>query len=236
MRKGFWVMFLGLVALSVPMFGAISIDFGTGGTGSTGLITVFADGHVTGSGISLGTMTVNGVSVSANGAYDTYGAGANQIGGTDGSAVLDFDTSTGAFHIVGGVCDKGFTTCSDTSNDLVSSNADTTVLVNGLGASASIITAISTGTLVFTEPDAKSTALEIALGISTSTQWNLMNASINGLTSTTCPQGDASTDSCFTTSSSDINNASTPEPTSVLLFGTVLFGVTNLIRRRARKA
>ena len=98
-----WILLVGLLALTAPMFGAIVIDFGDGGF-TSGTITNNA-ATIVGVGISVEAMKV-----SINGPFTTYyttGACDVDAGNPNGSACLDFSfnkaTGIGNIHIIGGV-------------------------------------------------------------------------------------------------------------------------------------
>ena len=224
MRKGLLLSLLSSVFFSAPMFGAYLIDFGTGLAGNGGTITV-SGSTVTGSGIPIGSMTVtgdggfDGVYIVTNGALNfsftgnpSSGATTFSISGTVGACV----TSCGGTPLNNAVSG---TLLTGTSPDNFSYTTPTTnsISISGSG------------------PDTKSTTLLSALGIPASTLWNFSGFSIGGVCSP-----DPTVTNCggvYTGTSTDIgNNSVVPEPTSVLLLGTVLLGVTGLIRRRSSQA
>jgi hypothetical protein len=220
MRKGLFVALLGLAALSMPMFGAIVIDFEQGSV--TGGTITESGGNAIGVNIPVDVMKVTiGATTTF---YDLFGAGASSASDTNanGSALINFNTATGAFTLVGGVCTTLSSTGCPGANTLVASMT----LVNGTGSSATV-NQLTSADVNFSETDQKASALLTALGLPTSLSFVLMTADFNNL----LPNGNGG----FTVGSLDVANVGTPEPTSILLFGTVLFGAVYLTRR-ARKA
>lgn len=218
---------LAALVVSVPASAAVFIDFGTGGAPAGGTIAV-SGGNAIGTNILVNQMTVNGAGA-ADGTYFLYGGGTG--GGANGSAVVNFNTNTGLFTVVGGVCTIA---AGDTCNGGAGTLVTATTLANGTGAVSNLNFSLLTGTnlsMNFLEPDTKAATLLSALGIPSNTTFGFATASFQGFNT-------AGTGSPYTVNSTDINNTGTvvPEPTSVLLLGSVLFGVTGLIRRRSKKA
>jgi hypothetical protein len=201
------------------------------GPASAAIVIDFEEGSVTGGTITsagVGTnIPVDIMKVIIDGGpstqYDLFGAGPNSsIGGdTNGSALVNFNTATGVFTIVGGVCVAGNNTCNGGAGTLVQS----TTLVNGTGSSVTIVSFSST-TLDFREPDTKDPTLLRALGIPLDINFALMDA--------TFQYSSANGSSPWTVNSVDIQNTGVPEPTSIVLLGTLLVGVTQLVRRRVK--
>jgi hypothetical protein len=210
------VGFLAISLLAMPASAAIVIDFEQGSV--TG-------GTITAAGV--GTNIPFDVLKVVNGAtttfYDLIGAGPSSATDTNlnGSALVNFNLATGFFQIVGGVCPTASSVgCSAGGGFLVAAG---TTLVNGTGLPH--IVGFSSTNLDLQQADTKAASLLTALGIPTNTQFALMDANFGYFGFGT------------TVNSGDIQNiAGVPEPTSILLLGSVMLGVTNLIRRRAKKA
>ena len=218
--KRLFILSAVLALLVVPASAVVVIDFGTGTAGAGGTVTV-SGSNATGSNIPLGSMTVLGTA-SADGVYDTYGTAA---GSGNGSAALSFNTAAGTISVVGGVCVLGNSTCNGGANTLVTS----TTLLTGTFSS---FTLIGSGSPVLSfntsGPDTKDPTLLAALGIPTNFVFNYLI--FNFSADFTSPYGPT-----YTATSTDVVNtgAAVPEPLSILLLGTVLVGVSQLVRRRA---
>jgi len=218
------LLFAGLMTLlAIPSFAVVQIDFTNGAAGSGGQIIV-SGSNVSGTNVLIGSLTVTGAGA-ADGVYDTTGTGA---GLGNGSAVLNFNTATNFIEIIGGIDGQhcvptGPTTQSCTSNTAV---ANGTTLLTGTFNSWSVLNTSSFGGLSNgVGPDTKSPLLLAALGLAPNTQFSFFAFNITGVST--------GTGSPFTAISTDILNTSVPEPASIVLLGTVLFGVTQLLRRRA---
>lgn len=183
-----------LWAVATPARASVLIDFATGLGGAGGTITQ-SGSNVSGSGILVDNMFVNGAPT-GDGNNNIDGTAASiGFGGTSG--VLDFNTSTGAFSIVGSIPSLGValqTLLSGTiTNFQFSTGSSFTFNASGF--------------------DTKSPLLLAALGIPTNTPFAFTGFTIGGI---------ANTDGTFKATSTDISNTSVPEPASLLLLGTGL--------------
>jgi hypothetical protein len=170
----------------------------------------FSDG-----GVSGGTITLNGAN--ATGSNIAIGQlkftnGANQTVYTVTGGALNFNTATGAISVVGAVPTLG---------------VSSTTLLSGTFSSSSLTFPVSNILSVSgTGADRKDPALLTALGLPTTTQFAFFGFSIGAFVTT------ANNYAAFST---DISNTAVPEPTSIILLGSVVFGITCLLRRRAAK-
>ena len=186
---------------------AIVIDFGTSTIGNGGLVTVSGSNAI-GSNIPLGSMTVTIGSTTS--VYDTSGAATSSNQDPNRSAALNFNTSANTIQVIGGIPTLGI--------------ANGTVLLSGTFSSFTVsnfgVAAVVSGNGI----DTKNPALLAALGIPTNTAFTFFGFSISNVLR---PGGG------FVATSTDINNTGVPEPTSIVLLGTVLIGVCRLLRQRA---
>ena len=224
MRKGLLVMTLGLLALSAPMFGAYVIDFGAG-LGNGGTIVTNENSACSGTGTGVGFTNVCGFNISvglmnvSNGGpitgYITSGTCTVTGGGAD-VACLSFNEAADTVTVTGSVPSLS----GDPSGNLLSGTGDTITVTPEAGGT------IQVG---LNGPDTKLPALLTALGFPSNPGWTMSAGIVDGNPVT----GTAGLYNAF---SQDIPDSFVPEPTSVLLLGTILFGVTGLIRRHAKKA
>src|SRR5579871_134117 len=146
-RVVFLASMLAMVLMVGPASAAVVLDFEQG---------TLVGGTVSSAGVGTNIpVDILKVQVDSNPAtfYDLFGNGPNSGGGdSNGSALVNFNTSTGAFTITGGVCVAGNDICNGGTGTLFGTSS--TVLATGTGSSANITTQSST-TLVFTEPDTK---------------------------------------------------------------------------------
>jgi hypothetical protein len=180
------------------------IDFGTGSAGQGGTVTQNGSNAI-GLNIPVGLLSVTiGNSMTT---YNTSGA-ANGVSASN-VAALSFNTAANTITIVGGIPTLGI--------------ANGTTLLTGTFSSVSVTN--QGGVLLSVSgsgPDTKSQALLQALGVPLNTQFQFFGFSISSILN-------GNTYNAFST---DIANTAVPEPTSMLLLGSVLVSVCTVLRRR----
>jgi len=207
--KAFVVAALFVVAFAAPARAAAIIDFSTGyALASGGTLTVDKYGNVVGSGIAIDLLEVSGAPTN-NGTYDVDGA--ISLGG-DTAAVLSFDTANNWITIVGSV--PGLVGNTTLLKGTVSSFDFDTGLFGLLGA------------FTASGPDSKSPDLLTALGLATTTQFQYFGFSIG------FDKNPFDGNQTYKVISADIVNTQVPEPATLALLGSGLFGLAGAARRR----
>ena len=194
---------LAIMLYAVPVHAVPIIDFNTGIDGIGGTITPGTT--ITGTGILIGSMTVDGTTV--DGVYDVSGTG---VGFTGSTALLSFSygPSTNWLTIVGGISSLSI--------------ADGTTLLSGSFTSF----AFTPGGIYASGVDIKDTGLLLELGIAPGTPFELFGFSIGF---DPPPLGGP-----ITVMSTDIVNTAVHEPATLLLLGAGLLGVGVFGRKRIK--
>jgi hypothetical protein len=195
---------------------AINLDFS--GPPNGGLCNATIGGNASCTGVPVGSLSVTGTA-SHDGTY------------LIDSGLINFNTANSTFTLSGSVdCDNAI--AQNSPNPPCGAPID----VHQLLASETLVTGTGTFTQTavtdggsgrinvhFLDVDTKSADLLTLLGITGTLGWSL-NANFTLIPST-------NPDHPFMSTSTDIDNTSVPEPTSILLLGTVAFGVSRLLRK-----
>lgn len=199
-----------LVAVALAFAVAMSayagtIDFGTGLSGAGGTVTLYADGNLSGTNIPIGSLTAVGLPAN-DGVYVVGGScGAGGVYGC-----LSFST--------GGLAGANFITINGSVAGL---GISLEALLNG---TISSFGATTHGLTNAEGPDTKAADLLAAFGIPANQGFNFFGFSLT--TANPLTVGSPSP-----VSSTDMLN-STPEPASVMLFGSGLVLLGGAFRRR----
>jgi len=188
------------LCMSQPAGAAVvTIDFSTGGAGVGGTFTLNGS-NASGLNIPIGDVTISG---DPNATFDTTYA---ITGG-----LLNFNTASGSPNITISGAIAGLSIASETllSGTITSFTANANGLQNASG------------------PDTKAANFLTALGLPTTTTFQLFGFS---LTTT----GVLNANNSDTVVSTDIRNTSTPEPGTLVMFGSGLLGLAGIIRRKLK--
>lgn len=205
-RTAVFVVLLALGLMAAPAFAVVTIDFGTGSAGMGGTYTYLGGNNGTGTNVPIGSVTITGAPTN-DGVFNVTGT-CTGTGAGGPFGCLNFNTTTGAISIVGGIPTLGI--------------ANGTTLLTGTLTSW---TADGNGLHDAVGPDTKAASLLTALGLATNTQFNFLGFSLDTNT--------VAVNQSTSVISTDVRNTSAvPEPSSIMLFGTALLGSCAALRRR----
>lgn len=176
------------------------------GLAGVGGVFTLTGGNATGANIPIGVVTISGAP-SHNGVFLVTGSCTGSGGGSYGC--LNFDTSGNTISITGAIPTLGIGSETLLSGTFTSFTANTAGLSNATG------------------PDTKAADLLATLG--------LTGARFNYFGFTLTAQFDPNTGT-YSTTSTDMRNTAVPEPATIVLFGTLLFGCGIGLRRRVFQA
>jgi len=205
-----------VVALGiVPASATVVIDFSGGAGGS---ITAGAS-TATGSSILIDTITGIGTPSGSGGHAVTSGSLSFSATGGSFNAGTDTYTYTGGTFTISGTCCSGATgtllsgtisSMSITPTDPI--GLDMSIVGNNISSALAAFFGVPTGPLGGTPVD-----------------WEITNGTIHLTNYSGNTNGGTFSASTFST---DLPDTPVPEPTSILLLGTILVGATTVIRRR----
>lgn len=193
--------------IGAPIFASAELDFSGSGAGS-GSITGNAS---TSTGTNILVSDVTGDFTPSNSGVET----------TITSGILDFSATGGSY--LGGVYTY-------TGGTFTISGTDTTAGASGTlvsGTIESLTVSITGGITLATVSNTVNSNLEAYYGLSGTPSWLINDGSVH-LANISGGTGGTYSASTFST---DLPDSPVPEPTSILLLGTVLVGATMLVRR-----